>query len=136
MSLKVLVVEPDWRFSRMAGEYLESHAHHVVRASRLDEALDRTAHWRPDLIILAAELAEDGMLELLTEAGGSPRPAVLLTGWLDRYDIAWRAWQRGGDELLVKPVFTTDELHEAIVTALENAAAGTRPTARALAASA
>jgi len=55
---------------------------------------------------------------------------VLLTGWLDRYDIAWRAWQKGGDELLIKPVFSTDDIHEAIVTALENAAAGTRQTQR------
>ena len=50
---------------------------------------------------------------------------------MDRYDRAWRAWQTGGDELLMKPVFTSAELHQAIVTALENAAAGcrTRPTA-------
>ena len=56
----------------------------------------------------------------------NPQPAVLLTIWMDRYDIAWRAWQRGGDELLMKPLFNTGELHLAIVTALQNAAAGTR----------
>jgi len=125
MSMKVLIVEPDWRFVRMASTYLESHAHLVVQESRLDDALARTAHWRPDLVIVAAELAEDGFLGLLQNAApGGNRPAVLLTGWLDRYDIAWRAWQKGGDELLVKPVFTTDELHQAIVAALENAALG------------
>jgi len=122
MSMKVLVVEPDWRFAQMASTYLESHAHLVVRETRLDEALRRTAHWHPDLVVLAAELAEDGFVELLRQV--TPRPAVLLTGWLDRYDIAWRAWQNGGDELLMKPIFTTDELHEAIVTALETAATG------------
>jgi len=124
MSMKVLVVEPDWRFAKMAAGYLESHAHLVVQETRLDDALRRAAHWQPDLVIAAAEVAEHGFVELLEGAGC--RPAVLLTGWLDRYDIAWRAWQKGGDELLMKPIFTTDELHEAIVTALENAAAGTR----------
>ena len=129
MSLKVLMVEPDWRFARMASAYLESHAHLVVQETRLDDALRRAAHWHPDLVIVAAELAEDGFVELLVDA--TPRSAVLLTGWLDRYDIAWRAWQRGGDELLMKPVFTTEEVHQAIVTALENAAAGRRAPPRA-----
>lgn len=134
MSMKVLVVEPDWRFAQMAATYLESHAHLVVRESRLDNALERAAHWHPDLAIVASELAEDSFLELLAEV--EPRPAVLLTGWLDRYDIAWRAWQKGGDELLIKPIFTTEELHQAIVVALENAAAGTREVAAPRAASA
>jgi DNA-binding response OmpR family regulator len=134
MSMKVLVVEPDWRFARMATDYLESHAHLVVSETRLDSALERAAHWQPDLVIVAAEVAEDGFVKLLMEA--CPRPAVLVTGWLDRYDIAWRAWQHGGDELLMKPVFNTDELHEAIVTALENAAAGARRLGRTKAASA
>jgi DNA-binding response OmpR family regulator len=128
MSMKVLVVEPDWRFAGMASAYLESHAHLVVREVRLDDALRRIAHWHPDLVIVAAELAEDGFVELLADV--DPRPAVLLTGWLDRCDIAWRAWQRGGDELLMKPILSPDELHEAIVTALENAALSSRAPRR------
>jgi DNA-binding response OmpR family regulator len=124
MSMKVLLVEPDWRFAQMASDYLESHAHLVVRETRADSALQRADHWQPDLAIVAAELAEDGFAERLAEI--SPGTAVLLTGWLDRYDIAWRAWQTGGDELLMKPVFSTDELHEAIVAALENATTGVR----------
>ena len=54
------------------------------------------------------------------------RPAVLLTEHMDRYDRAWRAWQRGGDELLMKPVFYAHELQQGIVTAMENAAASAR----------
>ena len=78
MSMKVLVVEPDWRFARNVTTYLESHAHLVVQEIRLDNALQRAAHWQPDLVIVAAELAEDGFLDLLAET--NPRPAVLLTG--------------------------------------------------------
>jgi len=128
MSLKVLVVEPDWRFAQTATNYLESHAHHVVQESAAEAALERARHWMPDLVILAAELAEGGLLAKLQRL--PQRPAVLLTGWLDRYDVAWRAWQIGGDELLIKPVFHLGELHQAIVTALENAAACTRDVGR------
>jgi hypothetical protein len=45
---------------------------------------------------------------------------------MDRCGQAWRAWQRGGHDLLIKPIFRADELHAAVVAALENAAAGTR----------
>ena len=124
MSMKVLIADPDWRFSQQVCSYLETHAHLVVSESRPTEALDRIKHWGPDLIVLSVEVAEEEFMNSLYAL--HPRPAVLLTGWMDRYDLAWRAWQRGGDEMLMKPVFRTDELHEAIVTAMENAAAGTR----------
>lgn len=127
--MKVLIVEPDWRFSQQATEYLESRAHLVVHQLKPAEAIGKADHWRPDLAIVASELAETGILEALAQLD-SP-PAVLLTGWMDRYDIAWRAWQRGGDDLLIKPVFRIEELHEAIVTALENATAGVRMPKRA-----
>jgi DNA-binding response OmpR family regulator len=98
----------------------------VVRESRPPQALAHAEHWRPDLVILSADLA-DGQEDLVKGFYRiKPRPAVLLTGWLDRYDRAWRAWQAGGDELLIKPVLKSQELHLAIVAALENAAAGTR----------
>jgi len=127
--MKVLIVDPDWRFAQQASEFLESHAHLVVWHSQASEGAERAATWQPDLVFLAAELAEAGALEAIQALPS--RPAVLLVGWLDRYDVAWRAWQKGGDELLMKPIFRKDELHQAVVTALENAATGerVRPTA-------
>jgi len=129
MSLKVLIADPDWRFTEQASRYLESHAHLVVCEAGLREARAHALHWRPDLVILAVELANRGLLEPI--AAIKPRPAVLLTGRMDRFDLAWRAWQKGGDELLMKPVFQVDELHQAIVTALENRTTGTRRTRQA-----
>lgn len=126
MSLKVLITDPDWRFAQQAGSFLESHAHLVVRETRTPQALAQAEHWRPDLVILAAELADKHADLMKSFYRIKPRPAVLLTGWLDHYDRAWRAWQAGGDELLIKPVLKSQELLLAIVTALENAAAGTR----------
>jgi DNA-binding response OmpR family regulator len=122
--MKVLIVDADWRFATYASRHLESHAHLVVHQTSGDQTLDRAQHWQPDLVIVAAELGQTGLMEGLARL--NPQPAVLLTGWMDRYDLAWRAWQRGGHELLMKPLFNTQELHLAIVTALQNAAAGTR----------
>ena len=131
MSMKVLIADPDWRFARQATGYLEAHAHLVVRHGHAEESLDCAKHWKPDLVIMAAELAEKGLLESVQAF--SPRPAVLLTEYMDRYDRAWRMWQKGGDELLMKPVFKSEELHQAIVMAMENSAGGAivRPVAAA-----
>ena len=122
--MKVLIVEPDWRFANQAMNYLESHAHLTVHETAAEAGLARAGHWHPDLVIVASELTDSGILEELTQLDAAP--AVLLTGWMDRYDVAWRAWQRGGDELLMKPIFYAEELHMAIVTAMENATTGTR----------
>ena len=129
MSMKVLIADSDWRFAGSARKYLEAHAHMVVSHVSADQVLERVKHWQPDLVILAAELAEQGLLNEVHALRN--RPAVLLTEHLDRYDRAWRAWQMGGDELLMKPVFRTSELHQAIVAALENSVTGRqmRPTA-------
>ncbi len=124
MSMRVLIADPDWRFARQVSAFLESHAHLVVRYSQAQPALEMAQRWQPDLAIVSAELTETGLLEELDAL--AERPAVLLVGWMDRYDKVWRAWQRGGDELLMKPVFKAQELHAAIVGALENAAAGQR----------
>ncbi len=122
--MKVLIADPDWRFTEQASTFLESHAHLVVRESDPRHALARAFRWRPELVIVSAELAEGGILEALATI--KPRPAVLLTDYMDRFDRAWRAWQRGGDELFLKPILKDDDLHEAVVTAMENAATGTR----------
>lgn len=124
MSMKVLIADPDWRFAQQTESHLEALAHHVVQAPQARQVLSTVRDWQPDLVILSEELAEEGLLEELHAA--ADRPAVLLVGWMDRYDRAWRAWQRGGDELLMKPLLQRDELHQAIVAALENATAGVR----------
>jgi len=122
--MKVFVLDPDWRFAQQARDYLEDRAHLVVHHSGADKALAKVEQWQPDLVIVAAELCANGLLSDLHN--GSHRPAVLLTGWMERYDRVWRMWQEGGDELLMKPVFSTDDLHQGIVVALENASTGTR----------
>ena len=85
-----------------------------------DSALDLAVRWRPDVVVLSSESADrqpDGFLQRIQDL--DPRPAILLTGQLDRFDAAWRAWRRGGDELLLKPVIHAWELHTAIISAIE-----------------
>jgi len=128
--MKVLIVDPDWRFAQQASSFLESHAHLAVHQPKPAMALVQSERWQPDLVIIGSELAESGIIEAIGRL--KDRPAILLTGWMDRYDLAWRAWQRGGDELLMKPLMKIEELQEAMITALENAVVGVRragPTA-------
>ncbi|MFW6133160.1 MAG: response regulator [Planctomycetota bacterium] len=122
--MKVLLADPDGQFAELATHFLESHAHLVVHQPSPWAALGRIRHWRPDLVIVAAELAPSGILERIAEM--PERPAVLLTDHMDRYDRAWRAWQRGGDELFLKPILYRDDLHNAVMTARENAVTGSR----------
>ena len=130
--MKVLLYDPDWRFTRTATTYLESKAHHVVCETHAGRVAQQVKNWRPDLVIVAAEVAEKSLMESLHLP--AHRPAVLLTCWMERFDLAWRAWQMGADELLMKPVIKTVEFQDAIVAALKNAAAGA--TAEPIAASA
>jgi len=120
MSLKVLICDTDCRFVERATRFLSSHGHHVMCEAIPSETLDLARHWRPDVLVLASELADrqdDDFMQKLQQL--SPRPAILLTGQLDRFDAAWRAWRRGGDELLLKPVIHAWELHTAIISAIE-----------------
>lgn len=101
----------------------------MVHEGHLQAAEEQARRWVPELVILAAELALRGqLLELLSSL--DPRPAVLLTERMDRFDRAWRAWQKGGDELLLKPMLSTHDLHLAIVAARENATGDARRRGR------
>ncbi len=122
MSLKVLVCDADWRFVDRAQSFLQAHGHQVLAEPLPAEALEVAMRWRPDVLVLSSEAADGAGAELL--AGVKllrPRPALLLTGQLEHFEAAWRAWQQGADELLLKPVFDAFELHTAILKAIQHA---------------
>lgn len=132
MSLKVLIADHDWHFAEQARTYLESHAHLVVCESDPHEAIERARHWQPDLVIIAAEHVKNGQLNALYSMKN--RPAILLTEHMEKFAQAWQAWQKGGDDLLIKPVLSTDDIHQSVVAALENATTGKRRTKQAVSA--
>lgn len=122
--MNLLIIDPDWQFTQQAMTTLETKGSVVLAQPDPDHALNQARAWKPDVVIVAAELASSGILEELTAL--PQRPGILLTGWMDRTDLVWRAWQRGGDELLMKPLLKASELHTAIIAALESAAVGER----------
>jgi len=132
--MKVLIADQDWHFAQQATEFLEYRANLVVHVIRAEEAIANVRHWQPDLAIVSAEMADSGLFEAISAV--TPAPAVVLTEHMSRFDRAWKAWQKGGDELLLKPILRGSDLTEAIVGAMQNAAAGLRTRRRRLAASA
>lgn len=123
MSLKVLICDADRRFTDRAARFLTSHGHHVLVEALPTEAFDLAARWKPDVVVVSSESVAGENGEMLTDLRKiDPRPAVLLTGQLDRFDAAWQAWQRGADELLLKPVLQAWEIHTAIISAINRAA--------------
>lgn len=116
--MKIMIVESDWQFTANAIRYFESRGHLVVQETPFGAAAHART-WQPDLVILAGEYSSEEMLNSLRAL--RVRPAVLISEHMSNYKRAWAAWQRGGDELLMKPIFKASELQEAVVTALETA---------------
>jgi DNA-binding response OmpR family regulator len=128
VSLKVLICDTDQRFVSRAERFLTGHGHQVVTEQLPDAALDLARSWSPDVLVLSSEVADRQDDDFMRDLRNiSPRPAILLTGQLDRFDAAWRAWRKGADELLLKPVLHAWEIHTAILSAIE--AAPTRKNA-------
>ena len=117
--MKVLIVDTDGRFVAQVTEFLEDKANLVVHHTCPAEAARQVQQWRPELVVLAADLASNDLVQMIYSM--PERPAVLLTENMDRYAQAWRVWQNCGDELLMKPIFKHAEFHEAMIQALGNA---------------
>jgi DNA-binding response OmpR family regulator len=118
--MKVLIADEDWAFARKAWAHFEASANLVLWEPQASRIAQRAASWQPDLLIVSARQVEQGVLDDLP--AHPLRPAVLVTEHMADCDRAWRAWQKGGDELLLKPVFQSRDLHEAAINALRNAA--------------
>lgn len=120
--MKVLIADGDWEFARKAWAHFEACANIVLWETQPAQIVQRVESWQPDLLIVSAQQVQDGLLDRLPT--DLLRPAVLVTEHMADADRAWRAWQRGGDELLLKPIFHARELHEAASAALRHAACG------------
>jgi DNA-binding response OmpR family regulator len=118
-TMRIIIADADWHFELQATRYFESRTHLVVHETP-ERVLDHARSWRPDLIVLAAEYVSEELFDGLRLLDCPP--AILLTEHMSRFDRAWRVWQMGGDELLMKPIFSVHDLQESVVAALEHAA--------------
>jgi DNA-binding response OmpR family regulator len=121
--MRVIIVESDRQFAEKAATYFEGHGDQVINESPTT-LIDRLRHWQADLLLLSAESATEELMNAIRALRAGP--AILLSEHMSRFQRAWSAWQRGGHELLMRPIFHAYELREAVTVALENAAVGTR----------
>ena len=114
---KVILVEADTRFARQLERYFISKSAKVAESTPAD-LVQFATKFEPDLIILAAEFASSELCSALHRL--PHKPAILLTEHMANYKQAWRAWQMGGHELLMKPVLKAQEVSDAICSAIQN----------------
>jgi len=114
--LKILICDPDRKFVQTARRILGSEGHTVVVEANLCEAARLALKNIPDVVVLPSEFANDPNADLIIEIihHMTPRPAVLLTIQMARFDIARKAWLKGADGTLFKPILQDQELKAAI----------------------
>ena len=114
---KVILVESDTRFARQLENYFVSKSAKVAESTPA-ELVNFATRFQPDLIILAAEFANSELCSALHRL--PHKPAILLTEHMANFKQAWRAWQMGGHELLMKPVLKAQEVADAVCKAIHN----------------
>jgi AmiR/NasT family two-component response regulator len=85
----------------------------LCKAARL--ALKST----PDVVVLPSEFADNPNADIIIELIHhlTPRPAILLTMQMARFDLARKAWHKGADHSVFKPLLGGQELNAAIAQA-------------------
>ena len=105
--MNVLVVDDDFMVARVHSGYVEriDGCHVVGVAHRGDEALERAAELRPDLVLLDVYLPDRSGLEVLRglRTGAPDDPFVLVVTAADDPDTVAAALHGGALHYLVKP---------------------------------
>ncbi|MCA0455731.1 MAG: response regulator [Chloroflexi bacterium] len=106
---QVLIVDDELQIRRFLRVSLEANGYHIHEADNGQDAINKTAQLRPDLVILDMGLPDmDGMEVLNRLREWTKIPVIILSVRdADRDKIA--ALDAGADDYLTKP-FSTDEL--------------------------
>lgn len=115
-TLRILICDPDRKFIQAAERILGSEGHTVVAEADLCKGARLVLENTPDVVVLPSEFANDPNADLIIEILHhlTPRPAVLLTIQMAQFDIARKAWLKGADGSLFKPILQEQELKTAI----------------------
>jgi len=104
---RILVVDDDPTTRVLVAAALEEHGHRIDEASSGDEALERSRHDRPDLILLDVRMpGKDGFAtcaELRSLPTTASVPVLMLTGLEDTESIR-RAFEVGATDFFTKPI--------------------------------
>jgi len=105
-TLRILVCDADREFVQAAERILGSEGHTIVAEADLCKAARLALKSTPDVVVLPSEFADDSNADLITELIHhlTPRPAILLTMRMARFDLARKAWQKGADGSLFSRV--------------------------------
>ena len=102
---RVLLVDDEPAFRRLASSWLEGFGHRVVTAGDPEEAAARFAAGEPEVVVLdlvmPPRLVPEAGLDLIPAFAAAP--VIVLTAHAD-HDLALRAVERGAWDFLAKPV--------------------------------
>lgn len=119
---KILAVDDERHIARLVQVNLERQGHQVTVAYDGEEALQKVAQDRPDLIVCDVMMPRKDGFQVLTELKANPEtaeiPVIMLTAKAQDADV-FRGWSSGVDCYLTKP-FQPAELINFVQRVLES----------------
>lgn len=128
MSAMVLIVDDELQIRRFLQISLEANGYAVQSAETGQEALSKTAHLRPDLIILDLGLPDMEGLEVLKQLRQWTKIPVIILSVRDSDLDKVAALDNGADDYLTKP-FSVNELMARVRVAQRHALPEEHPEA-------
>ncbi len=126
---KILAVDDERHIARLVQVNLERQGHQVTVAYDGEEALQKVAQDRPDLIVCDVMMPRKDGFQVLTELKANPEtadiPVIMLTAKAQDADV-FRGWSSGVDCYLTKP-FQPAELINFVQRVLESQDGGSDP---------
>lgn len=126
---KILAVDDERHIARLVQVNLERQGHQVTVAYDGEEALQKVAQDRPDLIVCDVMMPRKDGFQVLTELKANPEtadiPVIMLTAKAQDADV-FRGWSSGVDCYLTKP-FQPAELINFVQRVLESQGGGGDP---------
>ena len=112
MAAKILAVDDEKHIVRLVQINLQKEGYEVITASHGQEALDRIAADKPDLVIMDVMMPQMDGFEALKTLKSQPEtvnlPVIMLTAKAQDADV-FEGWKSGADLYLTKP-FNPSEL--------------------------
>ncbi len=129
MKAKVLVVEDDNRLRKLLVYSIALEGYQTEAASSAEEAINRLAEEKFDIVLTDVNLPGKSGLDLIPEClQHNPQVYLLVMTGYGSIDVAVDAMKRGANDFLSKPI-ALDELTSAIKIAAEKVNNKTRSTA-------